>query len=337
MLKDAAVESAWMWLVLLSLPAVFLVRSIAKVFLSLDEISAYNLIGYAPSVVGLGVGISGMVFLGTGLGSLFLGFAIAYYGAVLLGLCYLGRRVPLKLNIKLTVIRDLFGYGTRLYASNLVEYLHYRADILLVAYLLTPTEVGYYSLALSIVETLRKLPVAAAAALFPKMASAAREFAVALSAQACRHLSLLGVVFAIPFYLSVKVVLTVYLGDGYRPVVLLILTLLPGIIVVSLVPVLRSHFFGRGAPSYVIGASLVGLAANVLANLMLIPSFGVLGAAVSSSISYLISTSILVACFATVENVSVGAVLLPERRDLSLYRQCWPRFLTLKPRVASSD
>jgi O-antigen/teichoic acid export membrane protein len=75
-------------------------------------------------------------------------------------------------------------------------------------------------------------------------------------------------------------------GREFSDVVEQSLILLPGVILISIAGVLAQHFSGTGLPIALPLFWVVGLVSNTIANLMVVPKYGAVGAAVTSAISY---------------------------------------------------
>jgi O-antigen/teichoic acid export membrane protein len=61
------------------------------------------------------------------------------------------------------------------------------------------------------------------------------------------------------------------------------------------------------------------MACNVGLNLLLIPAWGIAGASVSSSVSYTLSTAVLLAAYVRRSGIPLREVLVPRRQDLALF------------------
>jgi Na+-driven multidrug efflux pump len=54
----------------------------------------------------------------------------------------------------------------------------------------------------------------------------------------------------------------------------------------------------------------------VILDVVLIPRFGITGAAVASAVSYLVTTAVVLRAFTQMSSISVRATVLPEASDL---------------------
>ena len=97
--------------------------------------------------------------------------------------------------------------------------------------------------------------------------------------------------------------------------------LLPGVLTLGTGKVLAAVVTGRGFPRYMMYAGILSAAVTVTMYFVLIPILGEWGAALASSISYTLSTLIVVAFFRRVTRVPLRRALVPTRADLGDYRE----------------
>jgi O-antigen/teichoic acid export membrane protein len=93
-------------------------------------------------------------------------------------------------------------------------------------------------------------------------------------------------------------------GTAYRGSIEPLRWLLPGTLAFSLQSVLSNYIAGRGRPRLVLIAWLAGAVVAIAADLVVIPAFGIAGAAIVSSASYVLVTSIH---FRALRSVTTGA------------------------------
>ena len=82
----------------------------------------------------------------------------------------------------------------------------------------------------------------------------------------------------------------------YLPAAEALIALLPGIVAMAIPKMLAADLSGRGKPHYAMVAGIISFALNFLLNILLIPIYGIVGAAIASSVSY-IMTAVLLICF----------------------------------------
>jgi O-antigen/teichoic acid export membrane protein len=179
------------------------------------------------------------------------------------------------------------------YIGGLFQFLLQRVDVLMVSVLVDLRAVGIYSVAYGVAEVLLVIPQRLGTLYLPRVAaqlaaSKEREVQVlsstifwgtALAAAA------LGVVasFAIPWLY----------GPAFLPSIVPFLLLLPGVCAMATLSVQTAYLCGVGLVRSTTVAAAVGMILNVLLNLVLIPRYGVSGAALASSITYCAEAALL--------------------------------------------
>jgi len=87
--------------------------------------------------------------------------------------------------------------------------------------------------------------------------------------------------------ISGKFLISFLYSETFIAAYLPLLALLPGVVLLGGAKVLTAEILGRGYPQYNSFLSGSGLAITILGDLILVPKFNVLGAALASTISYI--------------------------------------------------
>lgn len=210
------------------------------------------------------------------------------------------------------------------YGGNMAAYLTYRADEFIIAALLAPDQLGYYVLAVGLVERLWILPGAVSAALLPHLTnSEARD--PALPAKIARHVLLwVGAASLLLFVVADWVVELLY-SPAFAPAAAPLRWLLPGIFALSIAKVVLAEIIAREKIHYPSLASGVAVLLNIGLNLLLVPYMGISGAALASSVSYAL-LAVMWIWYYTRETRVPWSTLVPSSSDLLVYTALWRRF-----------
>lgn len=198
----------------------------------------------------------------------------------------------------------LLSYGIRSHASNIVTFVNYRADIFLLNVLANPVAVGLYYVGVQIVERLWIVSSAMSTVLFPRFVALkedheARNEVVAKSFRIVVLLTLFASVLLIAFgYLFIKILFGMEYLDAYY----IILALLPGVILGAGSRILANAIAAKGKPEYNMYTSIVAMVINIILNIVLIPFYSFLGAAIATSIAYSLNTVMRIGLYKKVEN-----------------------------------
>lgn len=189
--------------------------------------------------------------------------------------------------------RKLIGYGARGHFEGVFRFLLLRQDFLLVGLLLGAEPLGYYAMASSAAELMLVMPEALTTPLlsFFMGPDAARNKAVTpLALRLTNSIMLLGAIALLLFgYWLIVLLFGQAYASAYEPMIFL----LPGIIGLSFCSIIRLDLLGKNRPGAVSIVAACACAVNLVANLLLIPRLGLVGAAISSSVAYLLAAVLL--------------------------------------------
>lgn len=215
-------------------------------------------------------------------------------------------------------LRAFLSYGARAWVGNILQFFNYRLDIFVVNYFIGAAGVGQYSLAVTMAEVVWYIPSAVSTVLFPKTAGD-WDTATRFTPIVARNTSLIVVLAAIGLgTISLPFIRTVY-GEAFVPSVMPLLALLPGVVLLGVGKVLASDLAGRGKPQYGTWSASAALALTLLFDLLLIPRMGITGAGIASSLSYGLSSMVLLFLYVRLSGNTVSSVLLIQPSDLHRY------------------
>lgn len=215
------------------------------------------------------------------------------------------------------VLRPLLGLGLRGHAGNVVQTFNYRLDALLVQGFLGQAAVGLYQTGVVLAEMVWYLPNAISAALLPQVA-ATRDSQP--TPRVTRHTLLLTSCGAVGLLLVAWPALAL-LRPRYLPALPPMAVLLVGVVALSVHKVLASDLSGRGMPQYPSLTSTLALMVTLVGDVLLIPRLGIVGAALASTLAYIVQTIVLLHIYTRLEQVRWRDVLIPCRDDLRFYRR----------------
>ncbi len=185
-----------------------------------------------------------------------------------------------------SVMRQMLGFGLKGYVGNLLQFFNYRLDILIVNIFVGATAVGVYSVSTRIGETLWFLPTAVGFVIMPKAASTSAKKMNKFTPVVFTITLLITLIGALFWALLGRPFINLIFGPAFMSAYQPLLILLPGIVLLGGGKVLTNEITGRGYPHYNAVAAAVGLGFTILLDIVLIPKWGIAGAAVASSVAY---------------------------------------------------
>jgi O-antigen/teichoic acid export membrane protein len=199
----------------------------------------------------------------------------------------------------LRLARRLLAYGFRAQIGSIALLLNARLDFALVGAMVGPSSLGIYAVASRYAELLRLPALAMNYVLYPSYARDGSGAAAKARAMIPR-IGWIPAAVAVPMALAAPVVLPLVYGSAFRAAVVPAWILLLGLAGGGVSGVISAFLSGDGRPGLNSAAIAAGLVATVGLDLLLIPRFGVPGAAVASTIAYLTTAVVLLACFRVV-------------------------------------
>lgn len=191
--------------------------------------------------------------------------------------------------LSMELIRQGLGYGVRSYIVAFLAYTVMRSDILLIKYMLGPTQTGYYSIATTLADVVYLGPISINAILFPRFAAMTDPEA---KWRLLRKVVLVvaGLVFLIcaGVGLYARTLIGSVFGVDYLPAAPALAVLMPGIVFLAVTSVVSAFIASIDIPPLLIGVYVAANVVNIGVNVTLIPVFGISGASLASSVAYFV-------------------------------------------------
>jgi len=194
-----------------------------------------------------------------------------------------------KFKLNLNLLKAEFKYGIIIYFSALFIYLNYRADQYLIKKMLGNSQLGVYSIAVILAELVFLVPTSITTAITGKLYNmdsisnnrkSITSKTIKYTFYICLILSIIGI-FMTPL-------IPIVYGQDFAKASQVTIILFIGIVFASIGKVSTPYFFTKGKPQVHLLITTIVLLLNISLNLLLIPKFGINGAAIASTLSYII-------------------------------------------------
>ncbi len=289
---------------------------------ALDRFSWANYAAIATSVgtltaflvvlVGLQLGLPGALVAVVAVNGIAIGCLVA---AIL-------QETGCSLRIDLPEIKASLRFGMRSYLQGLAGQAHERVDVFMIAFFLhDPQQVGLYAIAVSTSLILKLIPESIGKGLLPKLAGMTDDDGAHLTAIANRHtlawttLGALGLVVAAPFLLPFLY------GSEYRPSIPVAWVLIPATVFLTVYRVFSRYFTAIGRQRVNVLSQISSVFLNVGLNIWLIPTYGIVGAAIASLISYAYEALVVGAVFMRMSRIGFRRAFVFNSADVGEYRK----------------
>ncbi len=301
-----------------SIPTSLLSSYASGVFLGRQRIAAFRRTSWRPALLRLVL----IIVLGWALDLGLYGVLIANLGASLLGSGYalylLSKEGRLYLGFDREVAVRLQRRGLSYAASLFVMMLNYKIMILLLTRFATLREVGVYAQATVIAELIWEIPTAVSSLLLSRSVNAKEDKAFSTKVLVLARVSFLAAtVLAIGIAIVSGFAFPLLFGKRFAESASVCNALLPGVVAFIVFKILNTNLAGQGKPwaSLIIMAPV--LACNIMLGWWMIRLDGVMGAALASSITYVVATILYVGLYARMTGFTVREMVAFRRSDFA--------------------
>lgn len=304
-------------IIFLTIPLMNLKTSLINVLLGLQNIGRYNKINIIDTVVTFCILVI-FVFTFKSAFWVIVGNLISVITVLLILLYVLFYKNKLKLTFNKVLLKDMLKYGIKAQIGNAVQFLNYRLDIFIINFLLPIGQVGIYSNAVALSETMWKVSGTVSTIVLPMTTNSKDKKHMALFINKVTRITFFIVVLSsIVLVLISKPLILILLGKDFSGSINALILLIPGISIFSVCNILSSYMAGVGQIEKNIIASSVSCIATIILDIVLIPKVGINGASIATSISYIMATLITIIFYNRLTASKISDILLIKRDDLS--------------------
>lgn len=218
--------------------------------------------------------------------------------------------------------KQMLNYGYKAHLSNILAFVNNRADMFLLGYFLGPVAVGIYAIAVNLTEKLWLFSGAVSTVLLPRLSQ--------LSGHEDKRNQLTPLIARWSFWITFCASLILLLlgpflvdllfGKEFKDAYMVIVLLVPGVVMGACSMVLANDMAARGRPDLNLATSWISVSINVIGNIILIPRYGVHGAAVATSFAYTINFFMRMAMHSHFTGVRFYRNVVMGIEDLTLIR-----------------
>ena len=206
-----------------------------------------------------------------------------------------GFLIKLTLPLRLTKLnyKEIIYYGLKVHLGSFLSESEYKFDIYFVLYLLGAASLGIYSVSLSVVSLLTYIPNSIINVIYSYTSSNEEDVKYQLTNFYIKYLFLFQIIISIFFIIIMKFLIIFLYGIEFADSYLIMLLLFPGVFLDNLSKILINFYKSKNILKIVNIVSLSSLIINCLLMLVLIPTYGLAGAAISTTISYSVKFLVL--------------------------------------------
>ena len=200
----------------------------------------------------------------------------------------------------LPLARSISSYGLRAQVGGLMTQLNLRLDFIILSVLAGPAVLGVYAVASKFAELVKIFGMALTYVLYPRFAKSGLKQAITDARKLIPRAALVTLSGAALLWIACGFVIPTFYGSAFHGAVTPARIILLGLVLDGVAGVITAFFYGVGRPGLNSTAMAAGLAATAVLDVLLIPPFESVGAAVASAVAYTLATLFLLAFFGRV-------------------------------------
>ena len=312
--------SPW-WLVIVGAaqPGLLLGAALTWAFLGADDHTNYSYAILAPSLFSLLLVGPALALFPHSTRAALVAWVLAQY--VVVGwLWWRGRGVwsPLPLGaVSPASLSALVGFSVMSGLANVISILNRYVDTLATDRFLGTAQVGVYAVAVQLVEGLFFISQAVGIAIWARVGSASREEAANLTARSIRYsLALMAAGGAVLFAVSGFAIPLLY-GEDFAGAVTPFRIFVPGVVAWGMANLLAAYYTNQlGRPRVPLAIAALSLAIALVLCVVLIPTVGLAGGAIATTVSYTTAILVELELFRRQTGISRRELLLVDAADL---------------------
>jgi O-antigen/teichoic acid export membrane protein len=292
----APVQNPLLALALLYIPVGLACMLLQNLLIGTQQIRTYNMVELTAAILNVGITCLLILLRFVYVETIFSTTLILMVISSLWVLFYFKKHFGCCFTSSYDLFKDNIRYGLKAYLTALFSFLVIRIDLLMVKYILGSEQAGYYSIAVGLGDLVFMLPVIVGTILFPKLCALSGRQEKWKLTKGVTLLTMPVMLILVTFgSVLAKPLIPLLYGPAFLPAVPAFLCLLPGIFFLGIEVVVVQFLNSMGFPIHVVYIWGLSTLLNIGMNMYAIEKYGITGAAMVSSISYLIVLSLIVA------------------------------------------
>lgn len=313
----------YLYLILITVPFILMNSFFQTIFQGIQNFKIFNTVLVITQLTNLALVILLVIWFKIGLFGALISFLLGHVITFIFILWVFLFKYKVTINkhslLDPSYIKKSISYGLKSYLSNLVTFLNYRQSLFFIGYFISPLAVGLYSVSINVAEKLSVFTQSISTVLLPKIASLRTDAERnELTSIVSRFTLTFMLILIIPIFFLSDFIVRVLFGLEYIQSSLFLKILLPGIAFLAVEKILSNDIAARGKPEVNMYVSIFNVVFSVILNLILIPIYGVLGAAVTTSFIYSVSFCIKSYLFSKITGERLSSFILIKKKDLIL-------------------
>lgn len=253
--------------------------------------------------------------------SIFGGIFLLVFKDLILAIIYTYRlRKPIIASSKLNVVEtiEVLRYGIFPMLALLMTTLNYRVDVIMLKQFVTSADVGVYSVGVMLAERVWLIPDALKEVMISNLAKGkgANEvgFVIRICNTTCVFVMLGIITLGYPF-------INMFFGNEYSGAYSVTVVIMIGVLFMVYYKIIGAFNIVEGKQKENFIYLIVSVICNIILNIVLIPIWGNIGAAIASVFSYAISAGLFLRKFISENPIKISAMIFINKSDIDRLRR----------------
>lgn len=291
-----------------------------------EKIKASNLISLMqPLIVIISLLVHFFVMKDQSISAYVYSLYFAFGGSLLISIAYIikyfGKIALHSFPEYFVVVRELFRLGFMNQMAHITQVMSFRLSFYFLDAQHGDASVGIYSNGIQVMESIWLISKSISLVQYARIANTDdRKYSQELSVKLVKVGFFISLIFIIPLLLLPESFYLFLFGKGFAGVKEVIWLLAPGVLLYNFAIILGHYFSGIGKYHINTIASSIGLVVSVLLFISLIPAYAIKGAGIATSISYGVTSLVLLIIFMRESKIS-AIEFIPGKKDLAMIKE----------------
>lgn len=304
------------------LPLLLIITYFSSILQAMGKINEMNLSTIIGRILGVFFVIFLVVVIQLGVLGVVITNVLSYFVSAGVLVYFLHKIAPIATwSINFVLLKKLLSDALKMHVGSVAVFLYTKINSLIVYKYLSENEAGWYSVAAAVAEMLFFVPLAVQTVLFPRTGQEENELrAEETVMRVTRHTFYISVIGGLFLALLSKYAILIYGGKRFLPALPTLLIMLPGIIAQAIPVTFSVLWVRKGYFILTTIISIINAIFNISAALFLIPRLGISGAALATTITYIINMFIYLGILKFSTQQKVRDVFAITKDDIAYYR-----------------
>ncbi|MFH1074315.1 MAG: polysaccharide biosynthesis C-terminal domain-containing protein [Candidatus Firestonebacteria bacterium] len=303
------------------LPFYFIYNFLQNLLLGMKKVTEYNILRLIEGFSLLLLLIIAFFLVRKSVPAAIVCWWLSIFIPAIISIILVRKASGIKFSFNKPLFQKSLSFGIRGYAANLTQFFNYRLDAFLVNLFMDVVNVGFYSVAVSLAEVLWFIPGSVATVLLPKSSASDEKENNRFTPLVLKATFIITLLFAAVLFIGGSFFIKLLYTEKFLPALSALLILIPGTLIFSIQTVLSSDLVGRGKPGINTVISFIGLVVTLALDFLLIPKFGISGAAWASVASYATTSIITFVVFLKISRLKISSLFTLSKEECGFYKK----------------